>query len=108
MHMFMIPPMRFHLRRKFWAVLVAVAALLALPAVANTAGLIVISGANSGSTLTLSMRGNKIVVKGNMAHHRLRGCHFTRGHRVAVCRTGGKSAVEVDMGPSPECHQSVT
>ena len=100
MHMFMIPPMRFHLRRKFWAVLVAVAALLALPAVANTAGLIVISGANSGSTLTLSMRGNKIVVKGNMAHHRLRGCHFTRGHRVAVCRTGGKSAVEVDMGPS--------
>lgn len=100
MHTIKMIPMRFPLRRKLWAGVLAAVALLALPAVANTAGLIVIYGARSGSTLNLSMRGHKLVVKGNMAHRHPPGCRFTRGHRVAVCRVAGHSAIEVDMGPS--------
>jgi Ca2+-binding RTX toxin-like protein len=100
MHMINMAPMRFPLRRKLWVGMLALVALLALPAAANTSGLIVIYGARSGSTLTLSMRGSKIVVKGNMAHRRPGGCRFTRGHRVAVCPTRHASAVEVLMGPS--------
>jgi Ca2+-binding RTX toxin-like protein len=80
--------------------LFAAIALLATPSLAAPASQIVIFGAHSGSTLTLGMRGNKIVVKGNMAHQRPVGCRFTRGHRVAVCRTRGVSQIEVDMGPS--------
>src|SRR5215469_453924 len=100
MHMIKMSPMRSRLRRKLLACVLALAILLALPAVANTAGLIVIFGARSGSTLTLSMRGTKIVVKGNMAHRRPQGCRFTRGHMIAVCPTRHASAIELDMGPS--------
>lgn len=87
-------------RKLLAGVLAAAAFLLMAPSLATPAGQIVVYGARSGSTLTLSMRGNRIVVKGNMAHHRPRGCRFTRGHRRAVCRTRGVSHVEIQMGPS--------
>jgi hypothetical protein len=100
MHMIKMPPMRFSFRRQLLAGVLAVAALLALPAAANTAGLIVIFGSHSGSTLNLTPHGHRLVVKGNMAHQHPRGCRFKRGHRLAVCSLRGVSAVEVDMGPS--------
>jgi Ca2+-binding RTX toxin-like protein len=86
--------------RRVLAGVIAAVALLVAPAVATPAGQIVIYGARSGSTLTLSTKGERIVVKGNMAHRAPRGCHFTRGHQLAVCRTAGNSAIEVQMGPS--------
>lgn len=98
--MFSMRSMSLHPGRKLLAGVLAVVALLAVPTVATPAGMIVIFGSHSGSTLTLSMRGHKLVVKGNMAHLHPRGCHFTRGHRLAVCSTRHASAIEVDMGPS--------
>jgi hypothetical protein len=74
---------------------------LAIPDDATPARKIVIYGAHSGSKLVLGKKnhGRKVVVKGNMAHQRPRGCHFTRKHRVAVCRTRGVQAIELQMGP---------
>jgi Ca2+-binding RTX toxin-like protein len=86
--------------RRFLVVLLATLALLAAPSTATTAGEIVVYGSSSGSTLTLTTRGESIVVKGRMAHRPPRGCRFTRGHRTAVCRTNGVSAIELQMGPS--------
>jgi Ca2+-binding RTX toxin-like protein len=86
--------------RKLVVVVLAVLALLAVPTVATPAGTIVIYGADSGSTLTLSTKGGKIVVKGRMARRDQPGCHFTRGHRVAVCATGNADSIELQMGPS--------
>jgi Ca2+-binding RTX toxin-like protein len=78
----------------------AVIALLATPTAASPAGQIVLYGANSGSHLSLSTKHGRLVAKGRMAHAHPRGCRFTRGHLVAVCRLTGASAVEVQMGPS--------
>lgn len=75
-------------------------ACLALPASATPDGQIVLFGSHKGSTLTLSTRGRHIVVKGKMARRSPIGCHFTRGHRVAVCSAGHADRIEVDMGPS--------
>jgi Ca2+-binding RTX toxin-like protein len=85
--------------RKFLAGVLAALALLAAPTAATPASKIVIYGAHSGATLTLSTKGGKIVVKGNMANHKPRGCRFTRGNRVAVC-TRRASSIELQMGPS--------
>jgi RTX calcium-binding nonapeptide repeat (4 copies) len=75
-------------------------ALLASPSVAAPAQRIVVYGAASGSHLRLSTRGPSIVVHGLMAHAHPRGCRFTRGRRVAVCRARGSRAIEIDMGRS--------
>lgn len=86
--------------RKLLVGVFAVVALLALPAVATPVSKIVIYGSHKGSTLRLHPRGHhKIVVKGNMARRHPLGCHFTRGHRKAVCSTRGVGAIEVQMGP---------
>ena len=85
--------------RKLLAGALTVIALLAVPGVATPASKIVIYGAHSGATLSLTTKGGKIVVKGNMANHKPRGCRFTRGHRVAVC-TRRASSIEIQMGPS--------
>jgi hypothetical protein len=95
-----MPAMSISPGRRVLAGVIAAVALLVAPAVATPAGQIVIHGARSGSTLTLSTKGGRIVVKGNLAHRAPRGCHFTRGHRLAVCRAAGNSAIEVQMGPS--------
>ncbi|HET9186303.1 MAG TPA: hypothetical protein VFN82_09145 [Solirubrobacterales bacterium] len=92
--------MLFHTGRVGVAGVIAALALLAAPSAATPAGQIVVFGAQSGSTLTLSKKGGAVVVKGAMAHRSPRGCHFARGHRVAVCPIGGESAIEVQMGPS--------
>src|ERR1044072_8521261 len=100
--MFKMPAMRFPPGRRLLVGVVAVAALLALvlPPAATPVSKIVIFGSHKGSTLRLHPRGHhKIVVKGNMAHHAPKGCHFTRGHHNAVCSTGGVGAIEVKMGP---------
>lgn len=104
MHMFKMPRMSLPPSRKSVAgVLAAIAlvavALLAMPSGATTAGKIVIYGSSKGSTLTLHKKHGKIIVKGRMAHRRPRGCHFKRGHRVAVCRPRHKRVIEIKMGP---------
>jgi hypothetical protein len=87
-------------RRLLVGALAAVALLAVLPSAATPVSKIVIFGSHKGSTLRLHPRGhNKIVVKGNMTHHHPRGCHFTKGHRKAVCSTRGVGAIEVKMGP---------
>lgn len=80
--------------------LAVLGALLALPTSASPAGEIVVYGARSGSTLTLSARGGAVVVEGSMARRGPLGCRFLHGHRLALCPTGGESRFEVDMGPS--------
>src|SRR5215203_23669 len=101
MQMIRMPRMPFPHGRKLVVGLLLVIALavLVIPSAATPARKIVIYGSNSGSKLTLTKRHNKILVKGNMAHQRPRGCHFTRGHRKAVCRTRGALAIEIQMGP---------
>ena len=98
MHMSSMPRMLFTPSRKLVVGLLAVVALLAVPTVATPAGTIVIYGSDSGSTLTLSTKGSKIVVEGRMAHKDQPGCQFTRGHRVAVCSTRDADAMEIQMG----------
>src|SRR3954454_718349 len=98
--MFKMPRMPSFPGRRLLVGALAVVALLAIPSVATPVSKIVIFGSHSGSTLRLHPRGhNKIVVKGNMAHHHPRGCHFTQGHSKAVCSTRGVGAIEVKMGP---------
>jgi Ca2+-binding RTX toxin-like protein len=92
--------MFFSFGRKSAVGVLAVVALLATPTVATPAGQIVIYGSHSGSTLTLKTRGNKIVVKGRMAHRRPIGCHLRRHRLLAVCPARNASRIEVDMGPA--------
>jgi len=100
MHMIKMPAMFFSNGRKLVVGVLAVLALLAMPTAATPAGQIVIYGSHKGSTLTLSTRGSKIVVKGRMAHHRPVGCRLKHHRLVAVCPTRNASRLEVDMGPS--------
>ena len=103
MHMLSMRAMPYAPRKAVVGVLAAIAllaaAVLALPSGATSTKKIVIYGAHSGSTLTLSKKHGKIVVKGNMARHRPRGCRFTRGHRRAVCKPRHARVIEVKMGP---------
>ena len=78
----------------------AALALLVIPGAASTSDRIVVYGASSGSHLRLSTEGSRVVVEGRMAHAQPEGCHFTRGHMKAVCRTDGVGSIEVKMGPS--------
>jgi Ca2+-binding RTX toxin-like protein len=98
MHMFSMHAMFATPGRKLLAGVLAALALLAAPTVATPASKIVIYGAHSGATLKLSTKGNKIVVKGNMAKRRQPGCHRVRRHRV-VCPTRHASSIEIRMGP---------
>ena len=100
MHMLSMPAMLTAPARILAVGVLAALALLAAPTVATPAGQIVIFGSHSGSTLTLSTKGGRVVVKGRMARHAPVGCHLTHGHRVAVCPTGGASEIELEMGPS--------
>jgi hypothetical protein len=100
--MFKMPPMLVTPGRKLVVGLIAVIALvvLAIPNAATPARKIVIYGANSGSKLTLTKRHHKILVKGNMARQHPRGCHFTRGHRRALCSARNIHMIEIQMGRS--------
>jgi hypothetical protein len=102
MHMISMPAMSATPGRKLLVgVLAALALLMVLaPAVATPAAKIVIYGAHSGSSLTLSTSGARIVVEGKMARQHPEGCRFTRGHSRAVCSTRRATSIEVQMGPS--------
>lgn len=95
----LLPPNRKVAVSVLTAVALVVIAVLAMSTGATPDRKIVIYGAKSGSTLTLHKKHGKIVVKGRMAHRRPRGCHFKRGHRVAVCRPRNKRVIEIKMGP---------
>lgn len=93
--------MSLSLRRSALAAAIAMVALLSASSVASPAGQIVIYGAKSGSHLTLSERGDRIVVKGNMAKSvRPKGCDLSRNAMRAVCPTRGVGTIELQMGPS--------
>jgi Ca2+-binding RTX toxin-like protein len=63
-------------------------------------GQIVVHGANSGSTLELQVKGQRLVVKGYMARSHPRGCHFTRHRMAASCPLRHVGSIVVRMGPS--------
>jgi Ca2+-binding RTX toxin-like protein len=85
--------------RRFLVSLLALSALLVAPSAASPAGQIVIYGAGSGSHLTLSTKDGSLVVKGQMAPARPRGCRVTRP-RMAVCSLRQADAIELQMGNS--------
>lgn len=75
------------------------AAALMLPQGANTAGVVVVRGADSGSTLRLSVEGNRLHVEGLLAGGGQQGCRVLRRAK-ATCSLRGVGGIEVRMGPS--------
>jgi Ca2+-binding RTX toxin-like protein len=73
--------------------------LLAMPAVAETAGQIVVYGADSGSHLTVSAERGRITVEGNLGRAPV-GCRMAHHRQRAVCPLAGVGRLELDMGPS--------
>jgi Ca2+-binding RTX toxin-like protein len=67
---------------------------------ASPEGRIVVYGAYSGSTLTLSSTGDHVVVEGYMTNSAPAGCNFARSRMLAVCPLAGVNSLEIDMGPS--------
>lgn len=100
MHMIKMPAMFTSTGRRLTVGVLAVLVLLAMPTAATPAGQIVIFGSHKGSTLTLSTRGGKVIVKGRMAHRRPIGCRLKHHRLIAVCPTRNASRMEVQMGPS--------
>lgn len=94
------------MRRSYSALLLALvsaALVLIVPAGGTTAApseRIVLHGAHSGSTLKLSLRGGRLIVRGLMARARPTGCHFRRHRLLAACRLDRATSIELDMGPS--------
>jgi RTX calcium-binding nonapeptide repeat (4 copies) len=94
-----------HWRARGWTALLSLAAASALMLsigsnAASTQERVVLHGAHSGTNLKLSIRGDRLVVRGLMARARPTGCHFKRYRLVAVCRLDGVGSLELDMGPS--------
>src|SRR5215210_2379830 len=87
-----------------WAlVVVAVAAVLcalALPSSADTAKRIVIKGAESGSHLNVTVRGDRLVVRGLMARRGHSGCRLVRWRVKAFCGLRRANAITIDTGSS--------
>jgi Ca2+-binding RTX toxin-like protein len=100
MHMSSMPAMFASPGRTLVVGVLATIASLATPTAATPAGQIVVYGSHGGSTLTLSTRGGKIVVRGRMAPRRPVGCRLKHHRLVAVCPARNASRIEVDMGPS--------
>ena len=85
--------------RRFLVGALAVLALLLAPTAATTADHIVVYGAESGSHLTLSTKGNKIIVKGFQSGRHPHGCWLAPNRMKSVCPARG-NAIQVVMGPS--------
>lgn len=81
------------------AAVLAATMLLAWATPASPAEQIVVHGASSGSHLKLTVEGERIVVKGLMAHTHPTGCRLKRRMK-AVCPLRGASSIVLDMGPS--------
>jgi len=75
---------------------------LALPGAASPAGQIVVRGADTGSTLELSVEGGRLLVEGHLAPGHQDGCRVTRTRMEALCRLTDASSVEVRMGDSAD------
>jgi Ca2+-binding RTX toxin-like protein len=86
--------------RRFLLILLSTLALLAVPSAASPAGQIVIYGAQSGTHLTLTTNGQKLLVKGKMAGTHPKGCHLSANRLRAACRLSGAASIELQMGPS--------
>lgn len=83
--------------------LLATGLVLLLPSAGSTADSserIVVHGARGGSNLALSVRDDRLVVRGWMARAQPTGCHFRRDRSVAACPLTGVDSIELDMGPS--------
>jgi Ca2+-binding RTX toxin-like protein len=80
--------------------IVALIALALFAAHTAAEGQIVITGADSGSHLRLTVNGDNIVVDGYMAPGDQVGCHVTDPRTSAVCPTAGVSSIMVEMGPA--------
>lgn len=93
--------MRLPFGRSFLVTTLTAFALCLAPSVAEPPGEIVVYGAHSGSTLTLSTspNGQRIVVKGLMANAQPQGCRLLRRMK-AVCRVAGRTSIRIVMGPS--------
>jgi Ca2+-binding RTX toxin-like protein len=91
-----------HRGKGAWGLLAAVFAvgILALPAGAAPSGRIVVFGSHGGSTLILTARGGRILVRGRMSRRRPIGCRLEHHRLRAVCPARNASRIEVDMGPS--------
>jgi Ca2+-binding RTX toxin-like protein len=79
---------------------VAFATLAIFAAHTGAEGQIVITGADSGSHLRLTVNGGDIVVDGYMAPGDQIGCRVTDPRTSAVCPTAGVSSIVVEMGPA--------
>lgn len=82
------------------AAALAVVAVFSLPTTASPQETIVIRGAESGSTLRLSVSGDRIVVDGYMSARPSPGCRRSNGRLGATCSLAGVGAIEIRMGPS--------
>lgn len=86
--------------RRFLVLALALVALLVAPVAATPAGKIVVFGAPSGSHLTLTTKGEKIIATGVMAGAHPRGCWLAPSRTRAVCPTRNASSIAVVMGDS--------
>ena len=87
-----------------WALVVVavvtIFATLALPSSADTAKRVVIKGAYGGSHLRVTVRGERMVVRGLMSRRGHEGCRLVRWRVKAVCGLRTANAITIDMGPS--------
>lgn len=91
---------RSRFRRATAAAIVAAGLLLCLgSATASTESEIVVFGPDNGTHLKLSVRGDRMLVHGWMAHAQPRGCHFAGRRSLAVCPLANAGSVEIDTGP---------
>ncbi len=75
---------------------------LSLPGAATPAGQIVVRGADSGSSLELSVAGGRLLVDGHLAPGHPDGCRVTEHRMQALCRLSGASSIELQMGDSAD------
>lgn len=86
--------------RRSLFVALAILALLVAPSVATPAARIVIYGAEDGTHMTLSTKGDGLIVKGHMADTQPHGCRFIKGRMVAVCNLARADSIEIQTGQS--------
>lgn len=81
---------------------IALVAMLIAPAVASTAGAIVIYGNASGTHLDLAEEGGRLVVSGHMGNTAPCGCYENADHDRAVCPLAQADTIQVQMGNGPD------
>jgi len=89
------------LKAAFLAAALTIVLGLTMATTAVPEGQILIRGAATGSTLRISVEGERIVVEGHLAPQQQVGCSTERGNR-AVCPTDGISSMVIQMGPGDD------